>query len=926
MSVINKVLSVGEKSRLRGIERWAGEIVELSETKKSLTDEELVALAKDMSEKVKANPDLVDDKETISEVFAISMEASDRVLKQRPYKVQVMGGLVVASGMIAEMSTGEGKTLTAIAPTVLHAMTGRGAHVITVNDYLAERDAEWMGRVYNFLGLSVDVVKSNSTADQRKKAYESDVTYVTSTEAGFDYLRDNLAVQPSDRVQRAGKDAHVFAIIDEADSILLDDAKTPLIISGGDDSSDTRFRLFARLVDQFEEGEGYTVDRAQFQVTLLDPLIDEAEKRLNLDGDETKGGIYRVENSQIVTMLTNAVRAKALFERDKDYIVMPDGEVLIVDKFTGRALPGRRYNDGLHQAIEAKEGVEVKPDNMTVATTTLQSFFGLYERLSGMTGTAQSDAAELYRTYGLDVITIPTNKKRIRKDESAVIYATAEEKFNAVADEIEFAHEAGQPVLVGTTSVADSVRLSDMLDKRGVEHSTLNASQNLDEALVVARAGRLGAVTVATNMAGRGTDIVLGGNPDIILDNELRSSGLEPEGATAQEYQKAWSERYDALKEEMSGDADKVRQAGGLYVIGTELHDSPRIDNQLRGRSGRQGNPGKSKFFLSLDDAILSKVVDDKAADVFRSLVGHENGEPMPGSMTRHLYNAQSEISNRDRESRRMTGDYDSVLDSQRLEIYKQRAEILENSFTVEDGIDLIVETASEAVDLAGVLNSRKATIASLSDSEYDTLVRTVVENMSGLPDRSFWEKIRSGSMDESDYSTLDRNGLVAAISQWSLERMQEVKQGVESELGDVDDPFSKVVAGVAVRTIDEQWQSHIQEMTMLRDGINLRSVAQLNPLVEYQRESEASFNEMAKNIRSTLIRALLTGRVEERKPVKIESREEKTRNRESNLRALRSGQKQNKGSRAQRRAEARRQKKIDKQSKKAIDRQVHSA
>lgn len=918
MGAINKLLSIGEKSRIRGIDSWAQEIVSLSEENKPLTDAELVEKANSLREKISSDPSLVDDKKTISDVFAVSMEASDRVLKQRPYKVQVMGGLVLASGMIAEMSTGEGKTLTAIAPTVLHAMTGRGAHVITVNDYLAERDAEWMGRVYNFLGLSVGVVKSTSTQEERREAYEADVTYVTSTEVGFDYLRDNIAVQPGDTVQRKGGDAYSFALIDEADSILLDDAKTPLIISGGDESSDNRFRLFARLVNQFEEGEGYDVDRAQFQVTLLDPLIDEVERRLGLDGDDNKGGIYRVENSQIVTMLTNAVKAKALFERDDDYIVTGDGEVLIVDKNTGRALPGRRYNEGLHQAIEAKESVEVQPDNMTVATTTLPSFFGLYDRLAGMTGTAQSDATELYRTYGLDVITIPTNKKRIRKDEQPVIYATAEDKFNAVADEVEKAHKTGQPVLVGTTSVADSITVSRLLNKRGIEHNTLNASQNLDEALIVARAGRPGAVTVATNMAGRGTDIVLGGNPDTILDDQIRSEGIEPDGETAQQYQNLWNEKYDELKKSMEEDAEKVRQAGGLYVIGTELHDSPRIDNQLKGRSGRQGNPGRSKFFLSLDDSILSRVVDNKAADMFRSLVGLEEGKPMPDSMLRHLYNAQAEVSNRDRESRRTVRDYDDVLDSQRIEIYGQRSEILNNSFSLPNAIELVVETVADAVDAAGVLSGKKATIASLSDDEYKTLVEKVTDNFAGLPDIDYWSSLRSGSMDKSEYSTMDRDELVESISKWAIGRMDEVKKGVEHTLDDVDDPFSKVFAGVAVRTIDDEWQSHIQAMTTLRDGIGLRSVAQMNPLVEYQREADKSFKYMAHAIRSTLIKVLMTGRVEHKKPVRVETRSERASRRRRGIAAA-TGSLPKVTAREQRREEQRREKRLNKQAEKAM-------
>ena len=552
-----------------------------------------------------------------------------------------MGGAALHEGQVAEMKTGEGKTLTCVLPAYLNALEGKGVHIVTVNDYLAKRDAEWMGRVHRFLGLEVGVILSNMNPDERRKAYNADITYGTNNEFGFDYLRDNMAHSTSELVQRE----HHYAIVDEVDSILIDEARTPLIISGPSDASSQWYQEFARLAPMMEKDKHYEVDIRKRTVGITEAGVAFVEDQLGIDN------LYESTNSPLVSYLNNSIKAKELFTRDKDYMVV-DGEVLIIDEFTGRALAGRRYNEGMHQAIEAKEGVEVKAENQTLATITLQNYFRMYDKLAGMTGTAETEAAELYQIYKLGVVPIPTNMPMIREDQRDLVYKTQEAKFEAVADDIAERHEKGQPVLVGTVSVERSEYLSKLLQKRGIKHNVLNAKRNAEEALTVASAGRVGAVTVSTNMAGRGTDIVLGGNPDVLADAALRKRGLDPV-EDEEAYQNAWEEEIVRQRKKAEEAAEKVREVGGLYVIGTERHESRRIDNQLRGRSGRQGDPGESRFYLSLGDDLMRRF-NGRAVETLMERLQVPDNQPIDSRMvTKAIKNAQTSVESQNFEIRK---------------------------------------------------------------------------------------------------------------------------------------------------------------------------------------------------------------------------------------------------------------------------------
>ncbi|HLX47023.1 MAG TPA: preprotein translocase subunit SecA, partial [Streptosporangiaceae bacterium] len=598
--VIDKVLRAGEGRLLRRLERVAGQIDSIEEDFAALSDTELRAVTAQLKQRF-ADGETLDD--LLPEAFAAVREAASRTLGQRHFKVQLMGGIALHEGNIAEMKTGEGKTLTAVLPAYLNALEGKGVHVVTVNDYLAKRDAEWMGRIHHFLGLEVGVILAHMTPEERRKQYAADVTYGTNNEFGFDYLRDNMAWTIDECVQRG----HHYAIVDEVDSILIDEARTPLIISGPAEQNSRWYEEFAKIVPRLRRGQGgkdgepdvgdYEVDEKKKTVGILEAGVAKVEDWLGIDN------LYESVNTPLVSFLQNALKAKELYKRDKEYVVIND-EVLIVDEFTGRILHGRRFNEGMHQAIEAKESVQIKDENQTFATITLQNYFRLYDKLAGMTGTAMTEANEFMQIYKLGVIPIPTNRPMIRADETDVIYQTQQAKFDSVVEDIVERHEAGQPVLVGTVSVEKSEILSVLLKRRGVPHHVLNAKYHEQEATIVAQSGRLGAVTVATNMAGRGTDIMLGGNPDFIADAELHQRGLTPVD-TPEDYEAAWPEALAKAKAAVAAEHEEVVAAGGLYVLGTERHESRRIDNQLRGRSGRQGDPGKSRFYLSLEDDLM---------------------------------------------------------------------------------------------------------------------------------------------------------------------------------------------------------------------------------------------------------------------------------------------------------------------------------
>src|SRR2546429_3069080 len=665
VSIFEKILRAGEGRIVRRLCAISTAVSSIEENYVDLTDAELHELTDQYKERYQEGESLDD---LLPEAFATAREAAKRVLGQRHYDVQVMGGAALHFGNIAEMKTGEGKTLTCVLPAYLNALSGKGVHVVTVNDYLAQRDAEWMGRIHTFLGLTVGVILPNVPSAEHKAAYECDITYGTNNEFGFDYLRDNMAWSANDLVQRG----HHFAVVDEVDSILIDEARTPLIISGPAEQSARWYTEFARVVDKMQrgkEGEGdYEVDESKRTVAISERGVAKVEDRLGIEN------LYESVNTPLVGYLNNAIKAKELYKRDKDYIVSDDGEVLIVDEFTGRILHGRRYNEGMHQAIEAKEGVEIKQENQTLATITLQNYFRLYEKLSGMTGTAQTEAAEFNKVYNVGVVPIPTHRPMVRLDRADVIYKTEKAKFNAVIEDIAERHGQGQPILVGTVSVENSEILSQLLRRRGITHSVLNAKFHAKEAEIIAQAGREGGVTVATNMAGRGTDILRGGNPDYLAAAELRQRGLEPD---SDEYAAAWSDALERWEKLCDEEGEEVVDAGGLYVLGTERHESRRIDNQLRGRSGRQGDPGESRFYLSLQDELMRRFRAGAVEAVMDRLNIPEDVPIESKMVSRQIKSAQTTIEAQNAEIRKNVLKYDEVLNKQRQVIYAERKRVL---------------------------------------------------------------------------------------------------------------------------------------------------------------------------------------------------------------------------------------------------------
>jgi preprotein translocase subunit SecA len=786
-----------------------------------MSDTELRAMTEEFRQRY-ADGETLDD--LLPEAFATVREAAKRTLGQRAFDVQLMGSAALHLGNIAEMRTGEGKTLTGVFPAYLNAISGQGVHVVTVNDYLAKRDSEWMGRVHHFLGLQVGVILGDMEPAERRRQYAADITYGTNNEFGFDYLRDNMAWSLEDCVQRG----HHYAIVDEVDSILIDEARTPLIISGPAEQSPRWYTEFAKIAPRLrrgEDGEGdYEVDEKKKTIGIMESGVEKVEDWLGIDN------LYDPVNTPLVSFLNNSIKAKELYKKDKDYVVM-NGEILIVDEFTGRILHGRRYNEGMHQAIEAKEGVAIKDENQTLATITLQNYFRLYDKLSGMTGTATTEANEFHQIYKLGVVPIPTNKPMVRDDQADVIYQTAQAKFEACVEDILECHQAGQPVLVGTTSVEKSELLSRMLKRRGVPHEVLNAKYHEREATIVAQAGRRGAVTVATNMAGRGTDIMLGGNPEFIADAELHQRGLSPV-ETPEDYEAAWPEAVAKAKRDVATEHEEVVAAGGLYVLGTERHESRRIDNQLRGRSGRQGDPGKSRFYLSLEDDLMRMFNSERVGAIMERLSIPPDVPVESKVVTRAIRSAQTQVEQQNFEIRKDVLKYDDVLNRQRQVIYGERRTVLEGADLHEQIREMVDEVAAGYV--AG-------------------------ETSEGYPEEwdldKLWRAFRqlypvSVTVDQViDDAGGERAGLTAEfITEAIIADAQAAYERREEEFG--SEVMREVERRVVLSVLDRKWREHLYEMDYLREGIGLRGYGQRDPLIEYQREGYDMFSAMMDGIK----------------------------------------------------------------------------
>lgn len=828
-TLLEKVLKTGDKKILKKLQGYAEAVNLLEDEFKELTDEELRGETERFKERLAGGESL---DSLLPEAFAAVREAADRTLGQRHYEVQLMGGAALHLGNIAEMGTGEGKTLVATAPAYLNALSGEGVHVITVNDYLAKYQSELMGRVFRFLGMTTGVITNGLKPAQRREAYAADITYGTNNEFGFDFLRDNMAQSLDDLVQRG----HHYAIIDEIDSILIDEARTPLIISGAASGDISRWYTdFAKLVQTLVNDEDYEVDEKKKTVGVLESGIDKVEDYLGIEN------LYETQNTTLIQYLNNAIRAKELYKRDTDYVVT-DGEVHIVDEHTGRILKGRRYNEGLHQAIEAKEGVRIKPENQTRATVTLQNYFRSYDKISGMTGTAETEAAEFMSTYKLGVVPIPPNRPRQRVDHNDLVYKNEVIKFKAVVEDIAERHKKGQPILVGTESVEKSEYLSKQLAKRGIRHEVLNAKNHEREAAIVAQAGRMGSVTVATNMAGRGTDIMLGGNAEFNAVREMEKLGLDPE-EDAEEYEATWGRVFDEAKAEAEAEGAKVRALGGLYVLGTERHQSRRIDNQLRGRSGRQGDPGESRFYISLTDDLM-RLFNQSAAQRIMNSPAMADEIPVEHKLVSGaIANAQQQRESQNTETRKNVLKYDDVMNRQRQAIYSDRRRILEGD-DVHEKVQHFIEDAIE-------LMIEEKTMAS-SPEDWD--LEALWEELAGL---------YSISLEIPDL--VDEAGGVDQLNEKLLKRelVSDAKiayEKKEEEIG--SQALRQLERRVLLSVIDEKWQEHLYEMDYLKSGIGLRSMAQRDPLVEYQREGYLLFQAMAESIREESVRKLFAAEV----------------------------------------------------------------
>ena len=820
MGLLDKVLRAGEGRALKELEKIANQVNKFENEIVALDDLSLRNKTDKFKERL-ANGESLDS--ILPEAFAVVREAAKRTLGQRHYDVQLMGGAALHKGNIAEMRTGEGKTLVSTLPAYLNALTGKGVHIVTVNDYLAERDSEWMGRVHRFLGLKVGVILSSMSPEERREAYASDITYGTNNEFGFDYLRDNMAWSLSDCVQRE----HNFAIVDEVDSILIDEARTPLIISGPADKATKWYMEFANIVGRLSLNLHYEVDEKKRTVGILDEGVTRVEEALGIEN------LYESANTPMIGYLNNAIRAKELFKRDKDYVVM-DGELLIVDEHTGRMLAGRRYSEGLHQALEAKERIEIKDENQTLATITLQNYFRLYKKLGGMTGTAMTEASEFMQIYKLGVIPIPTNKTMQRIDQSDLIYKSEVGKFTAVAEDIVVRHKNGQPVLVGTVSVEKSEELSGILKRRGIPHEVLNAKQHEREAAIIARAGTIGAVTVATNMAGRGTDIMLGGNPEFMADFELQRQGLNP-AETPEAYEKAWPTEIAKQKAAVAKEHETVVSLGGLYVLGTERHESRRIDNQLRGRSGRQGDPGESRFYLSLQDELMRRF-NSGLVERFLGAAGMPEETPLESKIVSNaIKSAQTQVESLNFEMRKNVLKYDDVMNKQREVVYSERREVLEGADIKELVKKFLEETLTAYVDAA--------TATGVAE---DWDLQTLWNALKSLFPISF----------SADDLLKEIGGASALDSEFLLDRvLSDSEAAYEKRESDLTPTVMRELERkILLSVLDRKWREHLYEMDYLQEGIGLRAMAQRDPLVEYQREGYDLFTAMMDAIKEELV------------------------------------------------------------------------
>ncbi len=818
--LLDKILRAGEGRHIRQLEKIAKEVLAFEPEISALSDADLRSQTTKLKAQLAAGKSLDD---LLPEAFATVREAAKRTLGQRHYDVQIMGGAALHQGNVAEMRTGEGKTLVSTLPAYLNALSGKGVHVVTVNDYLAERDSEWMGRIHRFLGLKVGVILSNMSPAERREAYAADITYGTNNEFGFDYLRDNMAWTLEDCVQRE----HNFAIIDEADSILIDEARTPLIISGPADKPTKWYVEFATIAQKLDRDLHYEVDEKKRTVGVLELGVTKVEELLGIEN------LYESVNTPMIGYLNNGIRAKELFKRDKDYVVM-NGELLIVDEHTGRMLAGRRYNEGLHQALEAKERLEIQDENQTLATITLQNYFRLYKKLSGMTGTAMTEASELMQIYKLGVIPIPTNRPMQRLDQADLIYKTELAKFVASAEDIAAHHKKGQPVLVGTVSVEKSEELSSLLKKRGIPHEVLNAKQHEREAAIIARAGTVGAVTVATNMAGRGTDIMLGGNPEFMADFELQRRGLSPVD-TADEYEAAWADELAKQKAAVAKEHEVVVGLGGLYVLGTERHESRRIDNQLRGRSGRQGDPGESRFYLSLQDDLMRRF-NSGIVERFLGAAGIADDVPIESKMVSNaIRSAQTQVESLNFEMRKNVLKYDDVMNRQREVVYSERREVLEGADIQDQVKTFIVDTISAYVEAATSEGFGE-------DWDLDTL-HTALKALYPI----------SFTVDELVSQAGGRSGLDQGFI------LDRVLGDVEKAYENREETLTPVVTRelerkILLSVLDRKWREHLYEMDYLQEGIGLRAMAQRDPLVEYQKEGYDLFAAMMDAIKEELV------------------------------------------------------------------------
>ncbi len=816
-AILEKVLRFGEGRILKKLSNVAKQVNALEESFREFSDEELREETARFKARL-ADGETLDD--LLPEAFAAVREASRRTLGQRHFDVQLMGGAALHLGNIAEMKTGEGKTLVATLPAYLNALSGKGVHVVTVNDYLAQYQSELMGRVFRFLGLTTGCILSSMTPAERREQYAADITYGTNNEFGFDYLRDNMAWSTDELVQRG----HNFAIVDEVDSILIDEARTPLIISGPSSGDANKwYNEFAKIARRLNAGEDYEVDEKKRTVGVLEPGIAKVEDHLGIDN------LYESLNTPLIGFLNNAIKAKELFKRDKDYVVLK-GEVLIVDEHTGRILPGRRYNEGMHQAIEAKEGVAIRAENQTLATVTLQNYFRLYGKLSGMTGTADTEAAEFQGTYKLGVVPIPTNRPMQRMDQSDLVYKTEAGKFSQVVADIVERHAKGQPVLVGTTSVEKSELLSGLLKKQGVPHEVLNAKQHEREARVVAMAGRKGAVTVATNMAGRGTDIMLGGNAEFLAVDEMEKRGLDP-AENVEEYEAAWPGVLEAAQKAVEAEHNEVVGLGGLYVLGTERHESRRIDNQLRGRSGRQGDPGESRFYLSMEDDLM-RLFSSGLAEQMMTRAGFPDDMPLESKMvSRAIASAQGQVEARNFEIRKNVLKYDDVLSRQREVIYDERRRVLEGEDLGDQIQHFIDDVVTGYVDAA---------TASGTNDEWD--LETLWTALRGVFPISITVDEVLGEVGGKHMLTRDRLLEEVLSDAHVAYTKREEMLGAEN--------MRQLERRVVLSVLDRKWREHLYEMDYLKEGIGLRAMAQRDPLIEYQREGFQLFAAMTDGIK----------------------------------------------------------------------------